>query len=1098
MSSSSSHLESVNNIIQLPIMGGETILKPELKSSYPVRSEGPKGKLISNLYKDRIGQFYAGGQYEGHNLRAMLNEGVASGEPHIKLSVWDAPDLSRPTFKDATSHEFRSTHIGEAFGPSWSTHWFKVRITVPSEFQKKDLLELHWDANNEGMVWTEDGNPLQGLTGGGERVEWVLPDNFRDGKEHTIYIEMACNGMFGNAPGGDSIQPPNPNKYFQLSKAEIVAVNVEARALWIDIWEINDAAREFPSDSWEQHKALRVANDIIDAFELGNQDSIIKGRKIAQEYLGENINSSAVYETGTKPIVYGIGHCHIDTCWLWPWAETKRKVARSWSNQCDLMDRYPEHRFAVSQAQQYKWLKQYYPYVFDRVKEKVKQGKFQPVGGSWVEHDTNLPSGESLVRQFLYGQRFFESNFGERSKTFWLPDTFGYSSQLPQLCRLAGMKRFFTQKLSWNNINNFPHTTFNWVSLDGSQVICHMAPSETYTANADFGDVRRSVTQHKSMDQDETSLLVFGKGDGGGGPTWQMIEKLRRLRGMSDTTGLIPRVHMGDSVDDFFDRLEGRVSEGLDLVTWYGELYFELHRGTYTTQANNKRNNRNSEIMLHNIELLSTIASLKSKDFKYPKEDIDDMWEAVLLCQFHDCLPGSSIEMCYDDSDELYAKVFKTGEKILEELYKTLGVGQAEDSSKDGNLVALNTMPWHRREIVPLGNKTAGVACGQGSLLNIKTFKIAETPEVTVKEVRDGVFVLQNEQLKIQVEGGAITSLYDLQAEREVVAKGGKANQLVIFDDKPLYWQAWDVEVFHLDSRKELPAGITKIVQSDAHRVSVMTETKISKDSWIKTHISLSAAFKGQQSYVEMESEVEWRESMKFLKVEFPVDIRNTEASYETQFGIVKRPTHYNTTWDMAKFEVCCHKFADLSENQYGVSILNDSKYGFATCGNVMRLSLLRAPKAPDAHADMGRHHIRWAILPHQGGLGSTTVRTAFNFNNPLKLCKASKGVQTNAFDSPIKLTGDPSLILDTVKRGEDDEDVSRGELAKRKGQSVILRIYDSLGGTSRGTIETTLDVKRVWKTNVLEDDEEELKIKEGKVAVTLKPFEVGTFRLQL
>lgn len=240
--------------------------------------------------------------------------------------------------------------------------------------------------------------------------------------------------------------------------------------------------------------------------------------------------------------------------------------------------------------------------------------------------------------------------------------------------------------------------------------------------------------------------------------------------------------------------------------------------------------------------------------------------------------------------------MFKTGEKILEELYKTLGVGQAEDTSKDGDFVALNTMPWHRREILPLGNKTAGVACGQGSLLNIKTFKIAETPEVTVKEVRDGVFVLQNEQLKIQVEGGVITSLYDLQADREVVAKGGKANQLVIFDDKPLYWQAWDVEVFHLDSRKELPAGITKIVQSDAHRVSVMTETKISKDSWIKTHISLSAAFKGQQSYVEMESEVEWRESMKFLKVEFPVDIRNTEASYETQFGIVKRPTHYNTT----------------------------------------------------------------------------------------------------------------------------------------------------------------------------------------------------------
>lgn len=584
----------------------------------------------------------------------MMYEGVASGDEHVKLSVWDAPGQTRPTFKEATSHEFRPTHVGEAFGPSWTTHWFKVQLTVPAELRNKDHLELHWDANNEGMVWTEDGNPLQGLTGGGERVEWVLPDAFRDGAEHVIYIEMACNSMFGNAAGGDNIQPPSPDRYFQLSKADIVAVNVEARQLWIDIWVIGDAAREFPTDSWEQHKALKVCNDIINTYEVGNQESILKGRKIAQEYLGENVNSEKVYASGKEHIVYAIGQCHIDTCWLWPWAETKRKVARSWSNQCDLMDRYPEHRFAVSQAQQYKWLKQLYPYVFSRVKEKVKKGSFQPIGGSWVEHDTNLPSGESLIRQFVYGQRFFESNFGERCRTFWLPDTFGYSAQLPQICRLAGMERFFTQKLSWNNINRFPHTTFNWVALDGSQVICHMAPCETYTAEANFGDVKRSVTQHKSMDQDNTSLLPFGKGDGGGGPTWMMLEKLRRCRGMSDTTGLLPRVHVGDSVEDFFDKLERKVSEGLDLVTWYGELYFELHRGTYTSQANNKRNNRKSEFLLRDIEFFATLASIKGKTgYKYPKEDIDDMWEGILLCQFHDCLPGSSIEMCYDDSDEV-------------------------------------------------------------------------------------------------------------------------------------------------------------------------------------------------------------------------------------------------------------------------------------------------------------------------------------------------------------------------------------------------------------------------------------------------------------
>lgn len=948
-------------------MGGETPTLKKPESSYPAQAPKPVGQWISNLYKDRINQFTAGGQYERRNLNAMMYEGKVSGEPHVSLYVWDAPDQSRPTFEEAVKHDFRPTHVGEAFGPAWSTHWFKVILTVPSELRDKELLELHWDANNEGMVWTEDGKPLQGLTGGGERVEWILPDSFRDGKEHTIYIEMACNGMFGNAPGGDSIQPPDPNKYYQLGRAEIVAVNKDARQLFIDMWIIGDAAREFPQDSWEQHKALKVATDIIDAFELGNKNSLKKCRRIAQEYLGDKVDSDKVYESGREPQVYGIGHCHIDTCWLWPWAETRRKTARSWSNQCDLMDRYPELNFACSQAQQYKWLKHDYPYVFGRVQKKIKSGQFHPIGGSWVEHDTNLPSGESLVRQFIYGQRFFESNFGKRCETFWLPDTFGYSAQLPQLCRLAGMKNFLTQKLSWNNINKFPHTTFNWVALDGSQVICHMPPSETYTAEAHFGDVKRSVQQHKSMDQDATSLLVFGKGDGGGGPTWQMVEKLRRCRGVSDQVGLLPRVHMGNSVDDFFDKLERKANT---FVTWYGELYFELHRGTYTTQANNKRNNRQAEFLLRDIELLATIASLKDQSYTYPKKDIDDMWEATLLCQFHDCLPGSSIEMCYDDSDELYDNLFKTGKAVLREIYKVLELKDTKRLAV-GEGAALNTLPWHRKSLVDINDRDCAVACGDGPIMTLRPFKYTDSPEVTVDEVSKGVFVLKNSQLTVRVEGGCITSLYDKVADREVIPEGSKANQLVIFDDKPLYWQAWDVEVFHLDSRKELPSGQTHISEEKAHRVSVTTKTKISDESSISTTISLSAALSGEQSHVEVTADVDWHETMKFLKVEFPVDVRNTEASYETQFGVVRRPTHYNTTWDMAKFEVCCHKFADLSENGYGVSILNDSKYGFATVGNLMRLSLLRSPKAPMPRRHGQTHHPLGHSSPH----GTSVIR---------------------------------------------------------------------------------------------------------------------------
>ena len=574
-----------------------------------------------------------------------------SGKPHIKLSVWDAPGQERPTFAEAISNEFRETHVGASFGPSWSTHWFKVVLTVPKDIADDELLELQWDANNEGLIWTEDGIPLQGLTGGGERIEWVIPKSFRDGEEHTIYIEMACNGMFGNAPGGKTIiAPPDPNRYYGLSKADIVSVNVQARMLHFDMWELGDAARELPENSAEQNHALSIAMKIIDTFQVDNQESILQGRKLAQEIIGPDVDSHRVYDNGKDPVVFGIGNCHIDTCWLWPWDETKRKVARSWSSQCDLMDRYPEATFACSQAQQFKWLKQYYPTAYDRVKKKVREGQFMPIGGSWVEHDTNMPSGESLVRQFFYGQRFFEREFGSRCRTFWLPDTFGYSSQIPQLCRLAGMDRFLTQKLSWNNINNFPHTTFMWVSPDGSQVICHMPPSETYTAEANFGDVKRSITQHKTMRVDNSSLLLFGKGDGGGGPTWQQFEKLRRCAGISNTIGAIPKVKLGHTVDDFFDRLAPKAAE---FPTWYGELYLELHRGTYTTQAKNKYNNRKTEVMLRDIEQLATIASITSKSYKYPTGEIDNMWESVLLCQFHDCLPGSCIEMCYDDSDKV-------------------------------------------------------------------------------------------------------------------------------------------------------------------------------------------------------------------------------------------------------------------------------------------------------------------------------------------------------------------------------------------------------------------------------------------------------------
>ncbi|KAK4565274.1 Glycoside hydrolase, 38 vacuolar alpha mannosidase [Recurvomyces mirabilis] len=1082
-------------------MGGDVPrqMMPSSSAQYPQLAQRPKGKQIHHIYRDRLGQFTNGGQYKQQSLMAKLYDARLSDSPHVKLEVWSAPDQTRPTFAEATkkSNEYRKAKKGDVFGPSWTTHWFRLRFTLPHEWIYKPCVELHWDSNSEAMVWSEDGEPLQGLTGGGERNEWVIPNHFRDfDQEHTIYIEMACNGMFGNPTGGDTIQPPDPNRYFQLVEAELVVVNLDARALFYDFWIIGDAAREFPEDSWQEHQALQVCNEIIDCFIAGegSRSCIEDCREIAQKYLGPHVDSEKVYEQDkSDDIVNAIGNCHIDTCWLWPWAETKRKVARSWSNQCDLLDRYPEHRFVASQAQQYKWLEQLYPYAWDRVKSHIKKGNFQTIGGSWVEHDTNMPSGESLVRQFLYGQRFFESRFGERCKTFWLPDTFGYSTQLPQLCRLAGMTRFFTQKLSWNNINNFPHTTFNWVSLDGSQVICHMAPCETYTAEAHFGDVKRSVSQHKSLDQDVTSLLPFGKGDGGGGPTFGMLEKLRRCRGLSNKVGLLPKVKIANSVDEFFDRIERKVADGeTELVTWYGELYFELHRGTYTTQANNKRGNRKSEALLHDIEYLATLATIQGeKGYKYPKKELDSMWEDVLLCQFHDCLPGSAIEMCYRDSDEAYERVFKTGKKILKDALVALDFDTDHEKTRDdkqkpikAESVTLQTLSWHRETPKHLTSYDDDSAAN-------------------VTQLDDDIFELSNADLKVTVKQGAITSLYDKKARRELVPEGATSNQLVIFDDKPLYWQAWDVEVYHLQSRKELkPETNSHISASGPDRVAIQTTTKISDKSWIKTTISLAASSASTRlSQIEVEAEVEWRETMKFLKVEFPTTITNTEASYETQYGIVRRPTHYNTSWDMAKFEVCCHKWADLSEHGYGISILNESKYGFATAGKVMRLSLLRAPKAPDAHADMGRHHMRWAILPHAGGLDERTVRAGYEFNYPLRSLPHSEPKKVKELMGAFKLSedSDKSLIVDTVKRGEDDEDASNGDMPAKKGRHVIVRVFDSLGGFSRGTVLFgPVKVGRVWRCNLLEDVIEEVEVGEGGFEVQLRAFEVVSFKVEL
>ncbi|ODQ68031.1 hypothetical protein NADFUDRAFT_19326 [Nadsonia fulvescens var. elongata DSM 6958] len=1126
------------------------------RSNYPVYSTTPVAKKVKQIYEDRLRQFTSKGEYSKFNLPAFYDRARTDATDYIQLETYPVPDCRRPLFHDALKEAQGNWVLakkGDSFGPSWTTHWFKVKFRVPrnsSIWKEANQILFNWDCGNEGMIFTEDGKAQVGLSGE-ERREWIIPENWtNDSKWHTIYIETSCNGMFGNADPNNNIQPPQNNRYFSLVSADLVVPNLPARALFVDFWIIGDSAREFRDESWQKHKAREVANQIMDAFDPNNPDETIEQcRQIARTYLGCHVDSPDVFKgDSVRDKVIAIGNCHIDTAWLWPYAETRRKIGRSWASQLDLIKRYPEYRFVASQAQQFKWLAQDYPDLFDRIKQEAKNGSFIPIGGSWVECDTNMPTGEALVRQFLLGQRFFLHHFGKKCRTFWLPDTFGYSAQIPQLCRGADLDRFLTQKLSWNNINNFPNTTFNWVSPDGTQVLTHMPPDNTYTAPAHLGDVARSLRTHKNLDITQTGLLVYGHGDGGGGPTDEMLEKLRRCRGLSDTVGELPRVKLGSSVDDFFDSIECSTDHGKNLVTWNGELYFEFHRGTYTSQSDTKKGNRLAEIMMHDLEFITTLASIQgAADYIYPKREIDDLWEDVCLNQFHDVLPGSSIEMVYEDVKKIYMHAMKTGEKLARDALKALDIS-VDLIGNNSEIVAINTMPWGRSEVVkvPTSNFKTIVASetfvclqttqsGLAKIQKFEAFRGKTMPCATVEEVEDGVFVMQNSRIRATIIGGTVTSLIDKQTDREIIASSlnddgieTRGNQFVLFDDQPLNWQAWDTEVFSLNKRKNIPDGKVRITHNGPLKAAVEVEHKISDKSTIINTISLNAYIPPNEddrqselnipdvSYLEFACEVDWHEECKFLKVEFPVDITCEYGTYESQFGLVRRPTHYNTSWDVAKFEVCTHKWSDLSEYNYGVSILNDCKYGFSIHGNVMRLSLLRSPKAPDANADMGTHSFRYAILPHKGQLNADVVRAAYNFNHPLDSYYIPR--RTPAAEAADKLLksigfeGDKNLILSNIKRFEDDKDISRGELEVRyNGKSIIVRIYDSLGTKSKGfiTLKYGLKIKKVWKCNLLEEDIGEIEEtsivytcgNDGeviKIPVEIRPFQVCTYRIEL
>jgi alpha-mannosidase len=927
-----------------------------------------------------------------------------------------AGPVDRISRAEAQRLAYRPAELGERFGPLWATYWFRLQATVPEAWAGRRV-DLLWVTRSESTLWV-DGRVLQGLNtgGGGERPDAVLFERARGGESVECELELACNGMFGR-------QSASP----ELERCELAVFDPEAWELYFDF----ETLRALEADpSTEPSLAGRLRGELTrfcNEWVEGDRETWASCSALLRE-LYELRNGTHAHELAA------IGHAHLDTAWLWPLAESHRKAARTFGSQTRYMDEYPEYRFACSQAQHYAWIAERDPDLWARIEEKVRSGQFVPVGGSWVEPDCNLPSGESLLRQFLHGQRFFEQTFGIRCREFWSPDAFGYCNQLPQILRLTGMTRFLTQKLSWNRFNRPENHTFVWQGLDGSEVLGHFPPADTYSSDAKVPDLLRSVREYRDHDHSRTSLLVFGYGDGGGGPTKAMLETLRRAR---DLQGL-PRTRIA-TPDEFFDALEAEPGERPVVV---GELYFEYHRGVYTSQARVKRGNRRCEQALHDAEFL-----LCARGGDYPRAELDRLWKLLLLQQFHDILPGSSIGQVYDDAERDLAEVEAGADALC-------GSGE----------IPVNTIGFERRDVID---------DGAGGL------RVVESPPygsgVAVEaddEVRVDGLTLENALLLVELgEDGTVRRALDKTTGREVLAEPG--NRLELYDDRPVEFDAWDIDPFHFETRRDCGAADAwEVVLASPLRGEVAFERRIGEGSTMRQVVRLDAGSRR----VEFHTTVDWHEEHKLLKVCFPLAVRAQTATYEMPFGYAERPTHRSSSFDRARYEVPGHRWADLSEHGFGAALLTDSKYGYSCYGNELRVSLLRAPKSPDPEADMGRHEFAYALLPHAGGWREGgVVAEGARFNAPLR----SAGAPLESFVS----TTDANLVVDGVKRAEDSD-------------ALVLRLYEAHGARGTARVRVAVSPERARLANGLEEDGEELAVEAGGIVVPYRPHEILTLKI--
>uniref|UniRef100_A0A8D1L1L2 alpha-mannosidase n=1 Tax=Sus scrofa TaxID=9823 RepID=A0A8D1L1L2_PIG len=964
---------------------------------------------------ERVEKFVSPVYFTDCNLRGRL---FGDSCPVAELSSFLTPE--RLPYQEAVQQDFRPAQVGDSFGPTWWTCWFRVELTIPEAWVGQEV-HLRWESDGEGLVW-RDGEPVQGLTKEGEKTSYVLTDRLgeEDPRSLTLYVEVACNGLLG-AGKGSMIASPDPEKMFRVSRAELAVFHQDVHKLLVDLELLLGIAKGLGEDNQRSFQALYTANQMVNVCDPAQPETFSVAQALASKFFGQRGGES-------QHTIHAMGHCHIDTAWLWPFKETVRKCARSWVTVIQLMERNPEFIFACSQAQQLQWVKSHYPGLHARLQEFACRGQFVPVGGTWVEMDGNLPSGEAMVRQFLQGQNFFLQEFGKMCSEFWLPDTFGYSAQLPQIMRSCGIRRFLTQKLSWNLVNSFPHHTFFWEGLDGSRVLAHFPPGDSYGMQGSVEEVLKTVTKNRDKGRTNHSAFLFGFGDGGGGPTQTMVDRLKRLR---DTDGL-PRVQFS-SPERLFSALETHSGQ---LCTWVGELFLELHNGTYTTHAQIKKGNRECERILHDVELLSSLALARSAQFLYPAAQLQDLWRLLLLNQFHDVVTGSCIQLVAEEAMCHYEDIRSHGNTLLSAAAAALCAGEPGPEG----LLIVNTLPWKRTEVLALPRPGGAHSL---ALVTVPSMGYAPAPTPTslqpplpqqpvcVMQETDGSVTLDNGIIRVRLDPiGRLTSLV-------LVASGRR-----------LCWTS--AALMSASTLRSQPRSVPPLAPPP---------------------------------------QVHWHEAHKFLKVEFPARVRSPQATYEVQFGHLQRPTHYNTSWDWARFEVWAHRWIDLSEHGFGLALLNDCKYGASVRGNVLSLSLLRAPKSPDATADMGRHEFTYALMPHKGSFQDAgVIPAAYSLNFPL-LALPAPGPAPAAAWSAFSLSS-PAVVLETVKQAE----------ASPQGRTLVLRLYEAHGSHVDCWLHTSLPVQEAVLCDLLErrDPSGPLPLRDARLKLTFSPFQVQSLLLVL